>query len=429
MAFEQAIHWQRFDIFLSSLVASHLAHYREAMGADLANRCEEHLNRFAIVDQGRSPCAACYDYMFHGYNDNMPAMATRMLALTGQLLDRRDCLDASRFNLESLCAHFKRRGLCSEFTSATYSPLTIVSLNDIVQTATDTDIRELANACLQRVLLDVLGHWHAPTGTSGGTTARAYTVDQTQTLSVLNAFMWWLTGDDMTIPPIDALQSDAFAGSIHHARNFAFNLAQFAEVMPLRLEIDTQLLQARDWPRSFEASSDWAANSAGGGSQCVQTYSYQQPLWWLATSSQTHTGEQTGQAVVLNAALIPTNKTTDWRQRVSLWTRCIADNPDHGEAALSFGASHHGSMTASENTKAFDTSAECDQVMDRGYYHCVQKNGSALLVGRLCSSLDGTTPERLHFGTYLYSAGNHPDAICCAEVTRDGWDGTLPEQE
>jgi len=100
--------WDAFDIFMTSSIATHLVRHGEQLAADLRSRSEEHLLRFTMRDDVRAPSAAVYDYMFHGYNDNMPTMATRTLILAGDLLNRADFTDRGMFNLEALCAHFQR---------------------------------------------------------------------------------------------------------------------------------------------------------------------------------------------------------------------------------------------------------------------------------------------------------------------------------
>ena len=100
--------WDRFDIFMTSQVAAHLARHGDELGDELVIRSLAHLDAFALRDAGRQPSAAVYDYRFHGYNDNMPAMATRTLLLAADARDRADLREAGMFHLGTLAAQIGR---------------------------------------------------------------------------------------------------------------------------------------------------------------------------------------------------------------------------------------------------------------------------------------------------------------------------------
>jgi hypothetical protein len=418
--------WDAFDIFMTSSVAAHLARHHDDLTPELRRRSEEHLARFAVAGAGRLPSADVYDYMFHGFNDNMPAMATRTLLLAGDLLGRVEFTDAGLFRLEGLAAHFQRRGLLSEYTSPTYTPICLCSLLDIAECSTNREARELAQACADRVLLDILGHWHGETGSSGGTTARAYTVDVTQTLSVLNAYMWYVSGNPLTVDP----RLDGYDGPMHHGRNLAFNLAQFVEVMNatharVRSDLKEFARQPRTYPYTIRATSDWAGGSNGGGCRGVQTRSFQQPGYWLATSSTNNTGANAGQSLLLHGALAAVPEPTRWRDRVAFWTRLIADSPDYGDA-VHVGASPHAGGLAHRQAGA---PAEADHVNDWGRYQTVQQGGSAMLVGGISPDLDGREVKDLHFSFLATAFCRLPDEMSEGDQPLGSWDGeAMPHQ-
>jgi len=412
--------WNAFDIFMTSSVAAHLARHHDELSPELRQRSEEHLARFAVAGDGRQPSADVYDYMFHGFNDNMPAMATRTLILAGDLLGRPDCTDAGLFRLEGLAAHFQRRGLLSEHTSPTYTPICLCSLLDIAECSSHREARELAQACADRILLDLLGHWHWETGSSGGTTPRAYTVDVTQTLSVLNAYMWYISGHPLTIDP----RLSGYDGPMHHGRNLSFNLAQFVEVMQathggIRPALVDFARRPRLCPYTIRATSDWAGANEGGGCRAVQTRSYQQPQYWLATSSTSNTGGNAGQALLLHGALAAVPQPASWRDRVAFWTRLVADAPDYGEPVAS-GASPHAGTLAHRQA---GPPAEAVHINDWGRYHTLQQGGSAMLVGGVSPDLDGREVARLDFAFLVTAFCRQPDEMCEGDKARPAWDG------
>jgi hypothetical protein len=422
--------WKAFDIFMTSCVAAHLARHGADLSPELRLRSEEHLSRFTVDGGGRLPSSGVYDYMFHGYNDNMPGMATRTLILAGDLLGRKDFMDQGLFNLEGLCAHFQRRGLASEHTSATYSPICLVSMLDIAECSATPAAREMAQACADRILVDLLGHWHWGTGSTGGTMSRAYTTDITETLSVLNAYMWYVSGHPLTLDPREALDDPAYDGPMHHGRNRAFNMAQFVEVMNaahsgVRPGLLAFARQPRLYPYLMRATADWSDSGPHGGCRGIQTRSFQQPQWWLATSSTNNTGGMASQTLVLHGAFAVVPVPKSWRDRIAFWPRLVADSPDHGEPVRPDASPHAGALRGEKRDESviFDPLAESDHVTDCGRYQTLQKAGSAMLLGGLSPDLDGREISRLAFAVYFASRGRQPDESYENDISLATWEG------
>lgn len=429
-AYSAGAGWKSYDIFMTSCIAAHLVRHGKDMGPELRLRSEEHLARFTAAGDGKLPSANVYDYMFHGYNDNMPSMATRTMIFAGDVLGRREFTDAGLFNLEGLCAHFERRGMLSEFTSATYTPITLCSLLDIAECTPNPDARDMARACTDRILIDLLGHWHWETGTTGGTMSRSYTVDHMETLSILNAYMWYVSGSAMTINPMEALVDPSYKAPMHHGRNMAFNLAQFVEVMNAsHATVNPSIRQfgqsAKKYPYTMLASADWSDSGPLGGSRGVQTRSYQLAESWLATSSTNNMGGNAGQTLVLHGALATKSHAQSWRDRVAFWPRLVADAPDHGMPSRPSVSPHAGDLKGpgQESNDPFDPNAESDHVTDWARYHTVQKNGSAMLVGAVAPNLDGRDVSSLIFGLYFTNYGPAPDEIFEDQRALTSWIG------
>ncbi len=383
-AYAAGTHWDAFSVFCTSAIAVNLARERAHMRSDLVARSEEHLARFGMAGGGRQPCAGCNDYMFHGYNDNMPAMAARTLILAGDLLDRPDHTDRGLFGLESLCAHFERRGLLSEYTSPTYTPITLTALMDIAECTHNRDAREMALACAQRVWLDLMGHWHWEIGACGGAQSRAYQTDATETASNLNALMWYLTGHRLCLDPIEVLRDPAYDGPLHHNRNRAFNLAGWGEMF----SPDYALLPAaarawaaapRSYPYEFHATSDHGQSGLLGGTTEVLTRAFHQPLYCLGTASHTwfaHSGHQ----LALHGAAAVTRQPQSWRDRVAFWHRTQQTDAEVG-----------------------------DYINDEAKYHTLQRRGSALVLGTLGTFRHGKQMDALWFNVIFSSYLRPPD--------------------
>ena len=414
--------WGAWDVFTTSSIAVNLARERPRMTPDLVQRSEEHLDKYVVRDGGRLPCSGANDYMFHGYNDNMPAMSVRAMLLAGEMLNRKDYIDQGMFYLQGLCAHFERRGLLSEYTSGTYTPITLTCLMDVAEYSGNAAAREMAVACANRVLLDVFGHWHRGIGGIGGAMSRAYTADLTETLSTMNALIWYLTGDPRCVNPIEALAGiDTFEGHVHHGRNFAFNLSQFAELLSpsyltakkvagtgdppdAKMAEDirpTVLAGVRDfaraprrYPYEMYALTDSGQGGLLGGVKEIQTRAFHQSLYALATVSDTASG-QAGQQATLHAVLARVAQPRGWKDRIALWHKTIA------------GALEQGDMEPASSGSV----AEAGHINDVGLYHSLQKGGSALVLGALGPALLGKRIQAvkfsLIFGTFLHQ----PDAV------------------
>ena len=420
--------WDRFDIFMTSQVAAHLVRHRDELGPELLARSLAHLDAFALRDQGRQPSAAVYDYRFHGYNDNMPAMATRTLLLAADALDRADLREAGRFHLSTLAMHLERRGQLSEHNSPTYTPIALCALLDIAECCRDADDRRLAQSCADRVLLGLIAHWHPGTGALGGASMRSYTVDCTQTLSNWNAWWWHVSGDALAIDPRAALSDRAFPAPMHHARNIAFNLAQFTELMSCSYAsvgtgVRAYAARSRDPVHTVTATSDWSASGAYGSQGCL-TRAHHRPGWFLASASSSVGGGCTGQQLVLHAGWRPREPAVDWQDRAVLWPRLIADTPDQGQE-VTLGASPHAGAYAGADLAAFR--AESDHVHDWAWYSTAQAGGSAMLVGFPGPDLDGRTVATPRFGLLMRFGRTPPDEVWQGGERCTTWEGAADD--
>ncbi len=418
--------WSGWDVFTTSAIAVNLVRERPRMAEGLIKRSEEHLDRFVVREGGRVACSGANDFIFHGYNDNMPALSVRAMLLAGQVLNRKDYTDQGLFHLEGLCAHFERRGLLSEYTSGTYTPITLTCLMDVAELSTHAAAREMAVACANRILLDIFGHWHRGVGGLGGAMSRAYTADLTETLSNMNTLMWYLTGGPLCINPIEALENAAtFEGHIHHGRNFAFGVAQFAELFApdyslLELKRSPAIgantkggvpgvvtIGVRDFARALRrypfamyATTDAGQAGLRGGVKEIQTRAYHQPLYALATTSDTWF-DQAGQQATLHAVLGRTAPPRSWRDRIPIWHKTMAGPVDQGAWEPAPG----GQM------------AEVGNVNDVGHYHSLQQGGSALVLGALGPALLDKEISALKFSVIFGTFLHMPEEI----VEENGW--------
>lgn len=402
--------WNEWNIFTTSSIAANLVRERTHLTPELIKRSEEHLACFTKVDGGRKPCSGANDYMFHGANDNMPAMATRTLVFAGELLEDRDLLDHGLFLLEGLCANFQRRGLLSEYNSSTYTPITLVSLMDIAECAKNKEAREMAEACANRVLLDLVAHWHQRMGAPSGSSSRCYLPDHTLTLSTQNTLMWYL-GFPGVIDPIKALSGD-YKGPLHHGPDNAFMTAQFVECFSpdfsrVRPGIVEFSRKERTYPHEVRATMDSLRTAA------VQTRTWQQPDWALGTASTEMWPTQSGQHVTLRGTVLRSQDPSDWRSRVALWHYLQSGPLDWGDHVPAYN----------------NLTAPTTHVGDYGQYHVVQDKGSAMVLGNLGSALVGKEVDNLKLVIIASICDQLPDEMWADETQLSEWTSVDPAPE
>jgi hypothetical protein len=203
----------QFDIF----VTNHAMQMLVVHGDKLTEFVRHKLEGWARDVLNDYPGDRQADYQFHGANDNMPAKATLGMILGGEYFGDDEAVAHGLWNLRQLRDLLTRRGLLSEYTSPTYSPLTLVNLAEISQHARHPEAIALASQCTERIWADILGHFHVPTRTMGGAYSRAYQLDSTAQFSTISCLLWLSLGDEWTaFNPVVELQRDLVRLVHHH---------------------------------------------------------------------------------------------------------------------------------------------------------------------------------------------------------------------
>lgn len=182
--------------FWTSAAASILARWQDQLEPDV---------RQAMIRRLRELLPGERPQRFRGYNDNFPAMSTVAL-LVGAPLAGEDSLIADGMKcLDSLRKLLGRRGLLSEYTSPTYTPITLTCLAEVAELSPSAEARELALWCEQRVWLDLCSHFHPGTSALAGPHSRAYMVDLCAHLHNAHMVLHLVFGDVVFVNPANAL--------------------------------------------------------------------------------------------------------------------------------------------------------------------------------------------------------------------------------
>jgi len=129
------------------------------------------------------------------YNDNFGNMATYTLIVAGGLLNLPDYVEIGKQKLEQACDLFRRCGAIMEYGSPVYTPLDLIVFAEMVNHFTDPQLKEKALKCEERMWVEVVTHYHAPTGLLAGPYSRAYNADVIGHPSIINALFWRAFGD------------------------------------------------------------------------------------------------------------------------------------------------------------------------------------------------------------------------------------------
>ena len=144
-----------------------------------------------------------------GYNDNFQAMETMFSLLGGGILDEAPSQQRGMQGLERALEFLERRGLLSEYTSPTYSPVSLLCFAEIAERAQSKDAASLALRIERRIWLDLALHFHAPTNLLAGPHSRAYALDSAGHLTQVHMVLYqafgeaiWMTPARFLFPPV-----------------------------------------------------------------------------------------------------------------------------------------------------------------------------------------------------------------------------------
>jgi hypothetical protein len=251
----------RFDIFVTNHSVQMLATCADRLSDSVREKLESWA-RPALKDYAGDRQS---DYQFHGANDNMPAKATLGMILGGEYFGDMEAVQHGLWNLRQLRDLLTRRGLISEYTSPTYSPLSIINLTEIALHSRNAEARDLAEQCAERIWADVLGHFHPPTGMMGGPYSRAYQLDSTGHFSTVACLLWIVLGERISFDPTAELRREPIR-LVHHHDDRLTQLGILTWIASCPAEPPkylTQWLNNRKYPFRLKASAERGGDGAG----------------------------------------------------------------------------------------------------------------------------------------------------------------------
>lgn len=272
------------------------------------------------------------DVDFVGVNDNFPCMSIYTALVGGKLFARPDLYETGVKRLSQFKALLTRRGVDTEYTSPTYTPIHAYALAEIANTVDDPVLRDLALQCEERIWVDLLGHYHPPTSQIAGPYSRAYTVDSTGRTHQARYVLYALLGERLTMHPLNTLFA---AGYGDDPRNLVhgglwFMLVSVAWLVNTEFHCPVELVDAlvtnKTYPANFKATMEYGPSSdapadttpgafsdlgeyaAGHGS--ISTFMTEDYALGIATG-EFHAGTQTDAFHLLYRRRIPAARQAD----------------------------------------------------------------------------------------------------------------------
>ncbi len=219
---------------------------------------------------------------FVGVNDNFPCIGTAIVLAGGELLQRQDLFERGMYRLRQLTDLLRRRGVTSEFSSPTYTPLQVLGIAEIADLVQDEEAWQLALACEERMWVEVLGRYHKETSQMAGPYSRAYTVNSTGHSHHARDILYAVLGDKLDVNPLNTLFSsaDGQAGEVIHGwppYMQALSAWQISTVYHCPVYLVEWSLN-RTYPFEFKATTEFSSSNdappSGSGTASKEENSY-----------------------------------------------------------------------------------------------------------------------------------------------------------
>ena len=178
---------------------------------------KDYFERFIVwsMDKNLDP-----HWDFIGVNDNTPAMIMAVCILAGEYFGKEEWIEVGLERLSQFEQSIEDRDFISEFTSPTYSSITVNVMAQLYNFSKIDSIRARALKCEQALWRQLLKVWHRGTSKLAGPYSRAYHIDSMGHTSKDRMLMYQVMGDDMTVHALNTtFREGGFEGLQIHAPN------------------------------------------------------------------------------------------------------------------------------------------------------------------------------------------------------------------
>ena len=264
----------------------------------------EQLARRKVADALRSKSVLAVTrgpgaWVYKDGNFNWPLTICAWAILGGQFVDNKEIEQAGVDNLEELArkVHVIGPGTPGEYNSPHYQSIAQSDLAAIVNFSRREDARLLAEVLLERLHIDLVSRYHAPSQQLGGPFSRSYAHTDVGALNIA-LFPLMLTAarapffDDLAAGEVGGFATTgAVPRLVHLAEPFPPYLLTLAEHKPLPYTVVNQTY-CQDYHRGVGKEKDvWPASA--GNATCYQTGEYV-----LGSSSRPYVDDGHGKVLV-----------------------------------------------------------------------------------------------------------------------------------
>lgn len=248
----------------------HFCHFSPMVSIQLIKKYPELLDKEAMDRLTGYVESVLDDFMdpehdFVGVNDNFPCMATFISIIGGEMYRKPELYAKGIERLEQLKALLSRRGVASEYTSPTYSPIQLLAVAEIVNYAKDEKVKNTALLCEERLWADLMGHLHKETSQVAGPYSRAYTVDSTGHTHQARFILYAVLGEILPVNVINTLfaSEKGTEGEVNH-NSFPFLQISTLWIVNTYYHVPEYLLELalnKKYPYEFIATTEFSSST------------------------------------------------------------------------------------------------------------------------------------------------------------------------
>lgn len=139
------------------------------------------------------------------YNDNFAGMAIYTLLVAGEIFGLPEYFKVGLEKLKGVRDYFYRCGAIMEYCSNTYTPIDTLCYAEMANHLQDTEAKEIALKCEERMWTEIATHYHPETSRLAGPYSRSYTIDMVGHPHLFSGLAWYVFGDAVFSNPINDL--------------------------------------------------------------------------------------------------------------------------------------------------------------------------------------------------------------------------------
>ena len=198
-------------------------------------------------------------HQFHGVNYNQSAMSTFEMLAGGEYIQDSRLIEQGVANLLQVRENFVRDGFSSEYTSPTYTPITLMAFEEIANLVRNENAVRIAKKAALRMWLEIAAFYHVQSRGLAAPMSRAYTTDAAGNFHMLHIVLYLLFGTAAAPSPEHYVYRDPSTNFVHNDYEFTCHTVSWqiaADYHPN--EAVEELLFRKSYPYSVRGTVEFA---------------------------------------------------------------------------------------------------------------------------------------------------------------------------